>query len=51
MQLRQEEEFDKLQIQQILQELKLPPESLDEALIQLGRRQALEVQPQQPQLT
>lgn len=44
LQLRQEAEFDKQQIQQILQELNLPPELLDEALIQLGRRQALEVQ-------
>ncbi|MBK1989671.1 DUF3859 domain-containing protein [Sphaerospermopsis aphanizomenoides BCCUSP55] len=44
LQLRQEEEFDKQQIQQILQELNLPPELLDEALIQLRRRQALEVQ-------
>ncbi|MEA5578929.1 DUF3859 domain-containing protein [Anabaena sp. UHCC 0451] len=44
LQLRQESEFDKPQIQQILQELNLPPELLDEALIQLRRRQALEVQ-------
>ncbi|WP_266885687.1 hypothetical protein [Trichormus azollae] len=41
MQLRQEEEFDKLQIEQILQQLKLPPELLDEALIHLGLHQAL----------
>jgi hypothetical protein len=44
LQLRQEAEFDQQQIQQILQELNLPPELLDEALIQLRRRQALEVQ-------
>jgi hypothetical protein len=44
LQLRQESEFDKQQIQQILQELNLSPELLDEALIQLRRRQALEVQ-------
>lgn len=44
IQLRQEAEFDQQQIQQILQELNLPPELLDEALIQLRRRQALEVQ-------
>ncbi|WP_413173962.1 DUF3859 domain-containing protein [Anabaena azotica] len=44
LQLRQEAEFDQQQIQQILQELNLPPELLDEALIQLGRRQALEMQ-------
>jgi hypothetical protein len=41
LQLRQEDEFNKLQIEQIQQQLKLPPELLDEALIQLGRRQAL----------
>ncbi|MFM7363959.1 MAG: DUF3859 domain-containing protein [Cuspidothrix sp.] len=44
LQLRQEAEFDQQQIQEILQELNLPPELLDEAIIQLGRRQALEVQ-------
>lgn len=44
LQLRQEAELDQQQIQQILQELNLPPELLDEALIQLRRRQALEVQ-------
>ncbi|MFM2060371.1 MAG: hypothetical protein RLZZ507_41 [Cyanobacteriota bacterium] len=44
LQLRQESEFDKPQIQQILQELNLPTELLDEALIQLRRRQALELQ-------
>ncbi|MFM7406185.1 MAG: cell division protein FtsA [Cuspidothrix sp.] len=44
LQLRQEAEFDQKQIHEILQELNLPPELLDEALIQLRRRQALEVQ-------
>lgn len=38
---RREEEIDKEQVKQILQELSLPPELLDEALIQLQRRQAL----------
>lgn len=44
LQLRQEAELDKQQVQQILQELNLPPELLDEALIQLRRRQALQVE-------
>ncbi|MEY3221226.1 MAG: hypothetical protein RLZZ203_82 [Cyanobacteriota bacterium] len=44
LQLRQEAEFDQQQIQEILQELNLPPELLDEAVIQLRRRQALEVE-------
>ncbi|MEY3334170.1 MAG: DUF3859 domain-containing protein [Cuspidothrix sp.] len=44
LQLRQEVEFDQQQIQEILQELNLPPELLDEAVIQLRRRQALEVE-------
>ncbi|WP_353929495.1 DUF3859 domain-containing protein [Okeanomitos corallinicola TIOX110] len=44
LQLKQEGEFNQEQIQQILQELNLPPELLDEALVQLKRRQALEVQ-------
>lgn len=44
LQLRQESEFNQEQIQQILQELNLPPELLDEAVVQLKRRQALEVQ-------
>lgn len=44
LQLRQESEFDKQQIQQILRELNLPPELLDDALVKLQRRQALEVQ-------
>ncbi|MEQ9355942.1 DUF3859 domain-containing protein [Coleofasciculus chthonoplastes] len=41
---RHEAEIDHQQVQQILQELNLPPELLDEALIQLRRRQALAVQ-------
>ncbi|MEQ9236138.1 DUF3859 domain-containing protein [Coleofasciculus sp. E2-BRE-01] len=41
---RHEAEIDRQEIQQILQELNLPPELLDEALIQLSRRQALAVQ-------
>lgn len=44
LQLRQEAELDQQQVKDILQELNLAPELLDEALIQLGRRQALEVQ-------
>ncbi|MBD2137732.1 DUF3859 domain-containing protein [Anabaena sp. FACHB-1237] len=44
LQLRQESELNKQQVQQILQELNLPPELLDEALIQLRRRQALQVE-------
>ncbi|KKD39820.1 MAG: DUF3859 domain-containing protein [Limnoraphis robusta] len=41
---RREAEFDRQQIQEILQELNLPPELLDEAMIQLRRRQALGVE-------
>ncbi|BAY08298.1 DUF3859 domain-containing protein [Calothrix sp. NIES-2098] len=44
LQIRQEAELDKQQIREILQELNLPPELLDEAIIQLRRRQALKVQ-------
>lgn len=43
---RHEAEIDRQEVQQILQELNLPPELLDEALIQLRRRQALAVQQQ-----
>ena len=39
-----EAEFDSEQVKQILQELNLPPELLDEALVQLRRREALEIQ-------
>lgn len=38
---RREAEFNREQIQEILQELNLPPELLDEAIIQLRRRQAI----------
>ena len=44
LQLRREAELDQQQVREILQELNLPPELLNEALIQLNRRQALEVQ-------
>ncbi|MFN6466054.1 MAG: DUF3859 domain-containing protein [Nostoc sp. DedVER02] len=44
LQVRREGELDQQQVKEILQELNLPPELLDEALIQLNRRQALEVQ-------
>ncbi|MEH2192226.1 MAG: DUF3859 domain-containing protein [Nostoc sp.] len=44
LQVRREAELDQQQVKEILQELNLPPELLDEALIQLNRRQALEVQ-------
>ncbi|MEH1824575.1 MAG: DUF3859 domain-containing protein [Nostoc sp.] len=44
LQLRRDAELDQQQVREILQELNLPPELLDEALIQLNRRQALEVQ-------
>ncbi|MEH1939616.1 MAG: DUF3859 domain-containing protein [Nostoc sp.] len=44
LQMRREAELDQQQVREILQELNLPPELLDEALIQLNRRQALEVQ-------
>jgi hypothetical protein len=44
LQLRQESELNQQQIKEILQDLNLPPELLDEALIQIRRKQALEVQ-------
>lgn len=44
LQVRREAELDQQEIREILQELNLPPDLLDEALIQLNRRQALEVQ-------
>jgi len=43
LELRQESEFDREQIQEILRELNLPPQLLDEALIALHSRQRLEV--------
>ncbi|MGM3305498.1 DUF3859 domain-containing protein [Anabaena sp. WFMT] len=44
LQSRREAELDQQQVREILQDLNLAPELLDEALIQLRRRQALEVQ-------
>ncbi|MDP5017228.1 DUF3859 domain-containing protein [Anabaena sp. UHCC 0187] len=44
LQLRQEAELNQQQVREILQDLHLPPELLDEALIQVQRKQALEVQ-------
>lgn len=44
LQLRQEAELDQQQVREILQDLNLPPELLDEALIQIRRKQALQVQ-------
>jgi hypothetical protein len=41
---RREAELDSEQVKEILQELNLPPDLLDEALVQLGRRQALQQQ-------
>lgn len=41
---RREAELDCEQVKQILQELSLPPDLLDEALVQLRRREALAVQ-------
>ena len=41
---RREAELEPEQVKQILQELSLPPELLDEALVQLHRREALAVQ-------
>lgn len=44
LQARREAEIAPEQVQQILQELGLAPDLLDEALVQVRRRQALEVQ-------
>ncbi|HEY9692251.1 MAG TPA: hypothetical protein V6D15_08610 [Oculatellaceae cyanobacterium] len=41
---QREQELNSEQVKEILQELNLPPELLDEALIQLQRRQALAVE-------
>jgi hypothetical protein len=38
---RQQAELDRTQVQEILQELNLPPELLDEAMIQVHRKEAL----------
>lgn len=42
--LRRESELDAVQVREILQELNLPPEFLEDAMIQLRRREALQVQ-------
>jgi len=41
---RRQAELDRQQVEEILQELNLPTDLLDEALVQLRRREALEVQ-------
>lgn len=41
---RRNDEFEPKQVKEILQELNLPPELLDEALVQLSRREALAIQ-------
>lgn len=41
---RQQDEFDRAQVQDILRELNLSPDLLDEAMIQLQRKEALAVQ-------
>jgi transcriptional regulator of met regulon len=41
---RRDDELEPEQVKQILQELSLPPELFDEALVQLRRREALAVQ-------
>ncbi len=43
---RQQEELDRSEVQKILEELNLPPELLDEATIQVQRKQALARQQQ-----
>ena len=42
--LRRESELEATQVREILQELNLPPEFLEDAMIQLQRREALKVQ-------
>jgi hypothetical protein len=42
--IRNESELSKAQVREILQELNLPPEYLEDALIQLHRREALKVE-------
>ncbi len=44
LQTRQQDELDATQVQEILQELNLSPELLPDAMVQLRRREALEVQ-------
>jgi hypothetical protein len=46
---RQQEELDRTEVQQILEELNLPPELLDEAIIQVQRKEALVRQRQRNQ--
>lgn len=48
--LRRREELDVVQVREILQELNLPPELLEDALVQLKRREALAVQQRQRRL-
>lgn len=47
LQTRQQDELDATQVQEILQELNLSPELLPDAMVQLRRREALEVQNRQ----
>lgn len=42
--LRRDAELDAVQVREILQELNLPPELLEDALVQLRRREALNIQ-------
>lgn len=44
LEARRQEELEPEQVREILQELNLPPELLNDAMIQLQRREALEVQ-------
>lgn len=48
--LQQHEELDAVQVREILQELNLPPDLLEDALVQLKRREALAVQQQRRRL-
>jgi hypothetical protein len=41
--LRQEAELDRDQVREILRELNLPPELLEEAMVQLSRREAFDL--------
>jgi hypothetical protein len=43
---RQQAELDRSEVQKILQELNLPPELLDEAMVQVQRKEALARQQQ-----
>jgi len=45
--LVREKELDRGQVEQVLQELNLPPQLLDEAMVQIHRREALAVQQRQ----